>query len=241
MNLPGVNQQEYLNAKPFPHCVIDGVFSDFQLKLLLATWPKEHEHTGNNKFENKKGSTFSEELMGATISSFIKVNFQSQKFISFLEDLTGITGLISDCRKFALHETFSGGSLASHLDYTINKATGLQLRINVILYLNKSYKPEYNGNLDLYENVNAYGGMLSRSAVSIEPLFNRMVIFTMDAESPAWHGHSKPLACPEGMSRKSIALNYFTIPQKQSIEQGIIFKKSIWKELLPPIIYKLFQ
>ena len=238
MKLPIPNKEAYLNAKPFPHAVIDGIFEDKELQIMMRVWPWKHQNYGYSKEENLKGSTMSEEVMGNAMANFIKARFASQKFVSFLEALTGITGLVFDPKKFALHETFPGGLLAPHLDYTINPKTGLQLRINVILYLNENWKPEYGGDLELYDSQPGYGGILTKSIISIEPVFNRMVIFTMDAETPAWHGHPKPLACPEGMSRKSIALNYFTIPQKKAVEQGTLFKRSLLKDLLPPIIYR---
>lgn len=241
MNLPIPDKSTYINAKPFPHCVIDNVFFESEISGILANWPAEHEHFTKNAFEISKGHTLSENIMGEYIANFIHTNFQSQQFIRFLEEITGILGLVFDCRKFALHETFPGGSLAPHLDYTINPKTGLQLRINVLLYLNEHWKSEYNGNLVLYEDIPGYGGILNKPVVEIEPLFNRMVIFTMDAESHAWHGHPKPLNSPAGVSRKSIALNYFTVPQEKAIEQGTLFKKSIWKEILPPMIYRMIR
>lgn len=167
-----------------------------------------------------------------------------QEFIEWLEQLTGILGLVFDCHKFSLHETFKGGSLRPHLDYTINPLTGLQLRVNVILYLNKNWKPEYNGDLILYEKTKMYGGKFLKETASIEPIFNRMVVFTMDADNPAWHGHLKPLTCPDGTSRKSIALNYFTIPQKNVIDHRTTFegeRKSLLKEWLPPVIHRLIR
>jgi hypothetical protein len=42
----------------------------------------------------------------------------------------------------------------------------------------------------------------------VAPLFNRVMIFgTTDF---TYHGHPDPLQCPEGMTRKSLALYYFS-------------------------------
>ena len=43
---------------------------------------------------------------------------------------------------------------------------------------------------------------------SISPIFNRMVIFSTNDFSN--HGHPDPIKCPENISRKSIALYYFS-------------------------------
>ena len=243
MNLPPANTQDYINAKPFPHCIVDGVFNKYDLIPVIASWPKTHEHYTKNQFEVDKGSTLSEKQMGEYITDFIHINFQSQQFILWLEKLTGITGLVFDCRKFALHETFKGGSLKPHCDYTISKVTGLQLRVNVLLYLNEDWKPEYNGCLDLYDSKPMHGGTLreSQPAVSIEPLFNRMAIFTMSAKKDAWHGSSLEW---KGLTpRRSIALNYFGLPQKNAVESRTIFSNERYRlrDFIPPIIYKLIK
>lgn len=47
---------------------------------------------------------------------------------------------------------------------------------------------------------------------SIAPLFNRCVIFNTDADS--YHGHPDPLNTPIEISRKSIALYYYTASKK---------------------------
>ena len=40
------------------------------------------------------------------------------------------------------------------------------------------------------------------------PIFNKVVIFSTTSDS--FHGHPDPLKCPENMSRKSIALYYYS-------------------------------
>jgi hypothetical protein len=42
----------------------------------------------------------------------------------------------------------------------------------------------------------------------ILPIFNRMVIFSTTDFS--YHGHPEPLTCPEGWTRKSLALYYYS-------------------------------
>jgi len=53
---------------------------------------------------------------------------------------------------------------------------------------------------------------MKAKARSVAPLFNRCVIFNTDATS--YHGHPDPLACPERVTRKSIALYYYTASQR---------------------------
>ncbi len=236
MNLPIPNKEAYLKAKPFPHLVIDGVFTALSIEFITRNWPKEHEFNPNSSNNQKlKSYTTSESKMDWRISSFIKTEFQSQEFILFLEELIGIKGLVMDIRGgYALHETFPGGSLQPHLDYLIHDVTGLQHRVNAILYLNDCE----GGELELYEMNRAYGGYLT-SKVSIPAKFNRLVIFNINEK--AWHGHSVPL---RSEFRRSIALNYFSLPDKDARDIKTTFgstKKNIWKQVIPPIFYKLIK
>ena len=43
---------------------------------------------------------------------------------------------------------------------------------------------------------------------SILPIFNRMAMFS--TTSTSWHGNPNVVKCPEGRSRKSLALYYYT-------------------------------
>ena len=89
---------------------------------------------------------------------------------------------------------------------------------------------------------------------SIDPIFNRCVIFNTTSES--YHGHPKPLICPKSVSRKSIALYYYSVgrPFKERNEvHSTIFRpplgknpnrylnriKKTLKLFVPPIILTL--
>ena len=75
-------------------------------------------------------------------------------------------------------------------------------RVNLILYLNKGWNKEYGGFLELWNRD------MTKSVTKISPSFNVMSIFKTDEFS--FHGHPDPLKCPEDVTRKSIALYYYT-------------------------------
>ena len=229
MNLPTPDKDKYLSAKPFPHLVLDNVFDPLLLHKILNRWPIM-KPSDDYEGQKLKAHTNDENKMQRFVSDFIKITFQSQELINFLEAITGIKGLVLDCHDPSLHETFPGGYLRPHVDYTIHPVTGLQHRVNAILFLNENWKPEYNGNLELYESHPYLGGILTSKSVSIEPIFNRLAIFNIGID--AWHGHPEILKCPIGMSRKSIAVNYFSIPEKNAIKKHTTFyTKNILKRL----------
>jgi len=86
--------------------------------------------------------------------------------------------------------------------------THMHRRVNLILYLNPGWHREWGGAIELWE------GKMSRCAVKYPPLLNHALIFTTDQR--ALHGFPDPLTCPEGQSRKSLALYYYTVePDKK--------------------------
>jgi hypothetical protein len=59
---------------------------------------------------------------------------------------------------------------------------------------------------------------MQRREARIEPVFNRMVVFSTTEHS--YHGHPEPLACPEDRSRRSMALYYYSAGRPE--ERGIV-------------------
>lgn len=103
-----------------------------------------------------------------------------------------------------MHQIENGGKLNIHSDFglhTINDET-VYRRINVLLYLNEDWKEEYNGHLLLLDK------KTKEVVKSILPTFNTMVVFNTNSDS--FHGHPIPLNTPNGITRKSLALYYYT-------------------------------
>ena len=90
-----------------------------------------------------------------------------------------------------------------HVDRNVAYDTGLRRRLAMIIFLNKAWKPEYGGQLELWS---ADG--LHRE-VAIEPIFNRTVIF--EVASPNYHGVPAPIASPAGRSRNSFLVYCHTV------------------------------
>ena len=76
----------------------------------------------------------------------------------------------------------------------------------MLIYLNKNWDPDFGGNLELWDRE------MKSKVDSIAPIFNRCVIFNTDADS--YHGHPDPLNTPSQITRKSIALYYYTASKK---------------------------
>ena len=195
----------YRKQTPFPFAVMDRFVDTKLLNKVLKTFPTKEQLEWwkyNNVFEKKLAYDNVYELSDDLKK--ILCEFNSSKFIKFLEQMTGIENLIPDPHYIGggLHQIINGGLLKLHADFNFNANLKLHRRINVILYLNKDWKPEYGGQLELWDKD------VTKCHYSFDPHFNRMVIF--NTTDGAIHGHPTPLNVPEGVTRKSLALYYYT-------------------------------
>lgn len=207
----------YISAQPFPNVVVDDFLPPKDATRLLKLFPKQEskiwldwKKRDTVHQPRKQGIGDASRLGDAApyLQNAIST-FNSYAFVNFLEKLTGIKKILPDPYLYGggLHQTLSGGRLAIHTDFNTLKKLDLYRRINVLFFLNKNWQPEYNGNLELWDEE------LSNCVQSIQPLFNRLVVFNTDKKS--FHGHPHALATPPNVTRKSIALYYYTAKPKE--------------------------
>ena len=200
-------KNQYSSQDPYPHIEIDNFFSTTFLNSVLNEFPdlsniKESENYKNQneiKFANNDYKNFPKKIK--LFFDFLN----SEYFIKFLQNLTSIKERLiadRDLNGGGLHEIKSGGLLKVHTDFNKHPEKKLDRRINVLIYLNKNWRKEYNGYLELWDKHMAF------CKKKISPDFNKMVIFSTTDFSN--HGHPEPLNCPKNVSRKSIALYYFS-------------------------------
>jgi hypothetical protein len=207
MELGKAKNAEYCNAAPFPYIYFDDFFNPEYLNNILGEFPdfsKTKDIHYKNANEDGKYATRGEYRLGSSTRSIIHA-LNSQIFLEFLQNLTGIKeALIPDpyLEGGGFHQIKPGGFLRIHVDFHRHKLMNLDRRLNLLVYLNPNWKEEYGGNFELWERD------MSKCALRIAPKFNRMVVFSTTDYS--WHGHPDPLTCPEGMSRKSLALYYYS-------------------------------
>lgn len=73
----------------------------------------------------------------------------------------------------------------------------------MFVYLNEGWDfDKWGGHLDLWD------AAMTRRVQHIAPVFNRLVVFSSSRTS--FHGHPDPLATPEHVTRKSLAMYYYT-------------------------------
>jgi Rps23 Pro-64 3,4-dihydroxylase Tpa1-like proline 4-hydroxylase len=201
---------QYRDAQPFPHIVIDDFLDADILRTVLADFPSSE----NKEYFDRDQERLKFQYPPYDVSSgpvrnlFAELN--NQAFLGFLEELTGIKGLIPDphFEGGGFHETKHGGHLGVHADFNVHERLGLERRLNLLIYLNEDWHDDYGGQLELWNKD------MSDCAVRVTPVFGRAVIFNTALDS--FHGHPDPLNCPPDRSRRSIATYYYT-----AAEEGI--------------------
>ena len=194
----------YNQARPFPHIVLDDFFKTEVVDKILSEFPaaKDIKWIQYNDSHQKKLANENEENIGL-FTRYVLYSLNSSTFLQFLEELTGITGLISDCsfRSVGLHNIYRGRKLRIHADFNKHQKFALDRKLNPLLYLNKDWKEEYTGHLELWDR------KMKQCVQRILPIFNRIVIFSTTDYS--FHGHPDPLNCPEHLSQKPLDFYYF--------------------------------
>lgn len=198
------HREAFQAAEPFPHVVLDDFLPAEVAEGLLADFARadtgwKHYHHYN---ERKLALTDLERMPEHTRGVFEAL--MSRPAVEFVERLSGIDGLISDpdMEGAGMHRVPRGGHLNIHTDFlTHTKKRSWRRHINLLIYLNKDWQPEWNGDLELWS------ADMGRCVQSVAPAFNRCVVFNTRPRS--YHGHPKPLACPEGECRRHILLYYY--------------------------------
>ncbi|MEZ5893959.1 MAG: 2OG-Fe(II) oxygenase [Parvularculaceae bacterium] len=197
--------ERYAAGDPFPHIYIDGFLPESVINLCLEKFPARPDPDSQSFDRNQERwkTSYHPDYMEPALRRLFYA-FNSRPFIKVVENITGIKGLIPD--PFYLgggfHEIGAGGHLSMHADFNHHKPLNLERRVNVLIYLNRDWKEEYGGQLELWKTD------MSERVQSYVPLANRCVMFTTTQQS--MHGNPQPINHPQGVSRKSIALYYYT-------------------------------
>ncbi|MGH8775568.1 MAG: 2OG-Fe(II) oxygenase [Jiangellaceae bacterium] len=229
----------YATATPFPHVVIDGLFDTERLRAVAAELPRDSASwkVYDTATERKRVLDRMEDFGRSARQLADELN--SSEFVRFLERLTGIKGLIPDphLNSAGYFDVPRGGFLDIHVDYTRNRKLALVRRINVLVYLNEDWEPEWGGQLELWPDLE------SGPVKQIVPLLNRTVVFsTPDAP----HGHPKPISAPGDRSRLCFSAYYFTSPVRSDpsrAHHGVKFgertsrsRRYAMRRFVPPIV-----
>lgn len=196
---------------PYPHVCIDNFLDKNIAEQILRDFPAFDLTPKKNEFGDDGPKAVYENL--SEISPFyakLTDYLNSDKFNNAISQLTGIEGLRWGGESMyggGTHENINGAELDPHVDFNYDDRTKEHRRINLLLYLNKEWEKGWGGEFELHSDPRDPN---TNQITSILPIFNRAVL--METSERSWHGFPM-IKLPKGkehLSRKSLALYFYT-------------------------------
>jgi Rps23 Pro-64 3,4-dihydroxylase Tpa1-like proline 4-hydroxylase len=205
------------DSKGIRYLIIDNLFDEEFIKKCES----EFFSIGEDNFVKYSNPFFEFEKYTLNNSDKIPENLKilfdsihSENFVKQVSLVSGIEDLKTDGNRWGggLHMTKGGGYLSVHKDFNVLPTSYSGERqmlrcMNLIGYLNSEWKSGDGGELEFWDSEG------TESIVSVEPKFNRWVLFDTREN---FHGHPYPY---KGKSpRISIASYYY---KEQNIEESL--------------------
>lgn len=228
--------RSFRDASPFPYVVIDNFLNSQIANQVAEEFPDPDASWWfyNNPIEVKYTMDRFDAAKTPTICQVFD-KLQSEDVLRMVRRITRIPNLENDpyLHGQGLHYHPRNGRLDVHLDYSIHPITGKERRLNIILYLNRSWKEEYGGHLELWDR--EFTGPKQR----ILPVFNRAVLF--QTSDISYHGMPRALACPLGEGRKSMAIYYVSPPRPHAAHRLKAEFRPLPEQIVSEGLAKLYE
>lgn len=239
--------EDYQSKTPYHYICIDDFLPLGILEKVRAEALEMGQKPSENSSANEKLKTsFNPDRM-PTYSKAVFHALNARPFIQFLENMTGIKGLIPDpyFQGGGIHRTESTGFLGVHADFNHHSVMNLERRVNLLIYLNPDWKEEYGGSFEVWTND------MKEKVAGFAPVMNRMCCFSTGDDT--MHGNPTPVNHPDGDPRLSIALYYYTATWEEGrVAQSTVFKQRpgsqdarsheatlrVVRDLVPPLLYR---
>src|SRR4051812_40064158 len=194
-------------AEPFPHFCIDNFLDEAFAEQVLQAFPSFEEaaqigHMFSAVNEKKKIQVTDSSKFAEPITELNRA-LAAPEFLDLLSDVFEIHALLPDEELVGggIHQTGPRGHLDVHIDFNYIEDRQLHRRLNILVYFNKGWKPEWGGNIELWDKD------VKVCHHSFSPIFNRCVVFQTSEIS--YHGVTA-VQCPGDQTRKSFAAYYYT-------------------------------
>ena len=202
--------ERFRAARPFPHVVIDGLLNEEFCRRVAREFPPYDAQLFRNEW-GESGKAHHERVAGLG-PAFRQLHdaLNSADFLDLAARISGIPNLVFDPEYFGggTHENLHGMELDPHIDFNLHPMSKLHRRLNLLLYFNEGWSPDWGGTLELHTNPWLHPTLDETAQVC--PEFNRCVIF--ETSDHSWHGFRR-IALPAAerhRSRRSLALYLYT-------------------------------
>jgi hypothetical protein len=202
-----VLREQIRTSKPVRNFCIDNFLEGSFADSVAAAYPTFEEATKvGRSFSavNEKGKVqVTDALTFAEPIAELNRTLASPEFLELLSHFFEMPNLLADEELVGggIHQTGSRGHLDVHVDFNFIAERELHRRLNILIYFNKGWKPEYGGNIELWDED------VKVCHQSFSPIFNRCVVF--ETNEISFHGVTA-VKCPAGQARKSFAAYYYT-------------------------------
>jgi Rps23 Pro-64 3,4-dihydroxylase Tpa1-like proline 4-hydroxylase len=211
-------KNQFDKAEPYRHIVIENFLNDGFAETIHENFPTLDQLSKHYKGLNEQKSE------GSNFGNFhpafaqLKDALNTKEFRQVVEQITGLKNIYStdDNLGSGIHQGKNGSYLDIHIDFNIHHVRNIHRRLNLLIFLNKNWKDEYGGKLELWN------ADVTECGQAYTPAFNRCVIF--ETSDISYHGYSK-ITVPENVTRKSFFCYYYTDVQDKNISyHDTIFK-----------------
>ena len=209
-------QGQFAAGEPFPHLVLEDLVPAHVLAAAVDEFPPpDSDLWRRRKKETARKLTSAEPWNMGPVTRQLLAECNGGLFCSFLEDLTGIEGIVPDphFEGGGMHQSVTGGFLKIHADFNVHPRLRLDRRLNLLLYLNRGWQDEWGGHLELWDRD------MTGCVRKVAPVFGQSVVFATTDWS--FHGHPDPMRCPPGVTRKSLALYYYTVGRPEETGESL--------------------
>lgn len=194
-------------ASPFPHVVIDNFLEPDFARRVHDSFPTylEARKIGRafSTVNEKKKVQVTDTAQFAPAVLDLNRTLAAPSWLELLSFVFKIPDLLADDELIGggMHQTGPRGRLDVHVDFNYIAERALHRRLNILIFFNPDWSPEWGGNLELWDPE------VKHCHHSIQPLFNRCVVF--ETSDISYHGVTA-VHCPEDRARKSFAAYYYT-------------------------------
>ena len=196
-------RNEFQARTPFRWLVMENFLTPQAAQAIYDEYPKVDQTWVDTNGLHQKNKWTKPAEPGSLAGAFYE-EVNSPAFRTLLEEITGIEDILPDSDLFGAgyHQILDGGFLDVHVDFNKHEGTGLDRRMNLIVYLNPNWGDNYGGELELWDMDKKV------ELASVVPTFNRCVLF--ETNEVSYHGHPKPLKTGGKSTRKSLSVYYYT-------------------------------
>jgi len=230
-NISDISKQ-FSSASPFPHVVINNFFDQNTAKKISEEFgvPNDSWHEYKNPLERKFAKNAN---LGKHTTEMFDI-LQSDKFVNIMSSISGIQDLMTDphLHGAGIHAYPPGGKLDMHLDYSVHPISGMERRLNLLVFLSEDWNKECGGDLILTTDIHASDDVIKK----VSPMWNTGILFRTTDDSI----HGLPYPTTTDKYRKSLAI-YYVSPPREGVTQRKKAQFFPWKHAPHKKLQNLYE